>query len=927
MKIAPSKMLGFVPLRAILIVPFILQIFAAVGLVGYLSYRNGQKAVSELATQLQEEIGEKLSLQIYTYLSPGQTIAKSFVNSFETGLIESLDNDDYESMGKFLWHQFQNYDLSYLTIVFTNGESIGMGYYLDNGQTLSVDDTFYNSDGRLLTHTYRVGDRGKRIFPPAETALDFDLREEYDNYNWQDFSSKQRQLLWTPIDSWLGSEAIEPETQSNVNEQLSISALLSFHDHRDGKFVGVISVDFALTQISEFLTELQLSPSARTAIVERNGLLVGSSADSNPFKLGDDTKPQRLNITESQDPLIRATAGYLQEQFSDLTQIESQQILTFNHEGERQFLRVFPYQYEGGIDWLIVSVVPESDFMAEINRNARITLVLCGITLIVATAIGILSARWVTQPILKLNQSAREIAQGHWDKTVSLDRRDELGELALAFNKMSGQLKDAFTNLEEKVQERTAELEVAKEKAEVANEAKSTFLANMSHELRSPLNAILGFAQIMTRSQSLPRDHQENVGIITRSGEHLLTLINNVLDLSKIEAGKTTLNEKNFDLYRLLDDLHDMFQLKAEGKNLQLLLERDENVPRYIGTDEVKLRQVLINLLNNAIKFTEDGGITLQVSPSDAVENTPERIIHFTVEDTGAGIAQEELEHLFEAFSQTQSGKQVQEGTGLGLTISRQFVRLMGGDMQVRSQVGRGTTFSFEIRAKAVESEAVESQKPKRRAIALAPDQPRYRILIVDDKILNRQLLIKLLNPLGFELKEASNGQQAIEVFDRWQPHVIWMDMRMPVMDGYEATQKIKASTKGQATAIIALTASVLEEEKAVTLSAGCDSFMRKPFREEDILEAMHEHIGVRYIYEASKASEPKREQEILTPEAMTTLPEDWQGELKEAIINSDRQAMKGILEKIAQKQEELAEVLEQCLYNFEYEKVLNLLS
>ena len=316
----------------------------------------------------------------------------------------------------------------------------------------------------------------------------------------------------------------------------------------------------------------------------------------------------------------------------------------------------------------------------------------------------------------------------------------------------------------------------------------------------------------------------------------MLTLINNVLDLSKIEAGRITLNETNFDLHRLLEDIHDMFQLKAADKNLQLLLEIAPNLARYICTDEVKLRQVLINLINNALKFTEKGGICIRS------QNLKLSKIVFEVEDTGPGISTEDINKLFEAFTQTESGKQSQEGTGLGLSISRKFVQLMGGDMEVCSQLGEGTVFRFEIKVKEVEATEVASQQVKRRIIALEPGQPCYRILIVDDKPVNRQLLVQLLSPLGFELQEASNGKEAVEIWQQWQPHLIWMDMRMPVMDGFAATRRIKATAVGQATAIIALTASVLEEERAVVLSAGCDDFLRKPFRDEQIFTALEQH-------------------------------------------------------------------------------------
>lgn len=400
-------------------------------------------------------------------------------------------------------------------------------------------------------------------------------------------------------------------------------------------------------------------------------------------------------------------------------------------------------------------------------------------------------------------------------------------------------------------QRQSIELRSAKEAADAANSAKTEFLANTSHELRTPLNAILGFTQLINQDTTLASEHRQHLAIISQSGEHLLTLINDILEMSKIETGKTTLNETNFNLHHLLEALEDMMQLKARSKGLRLSFECDMSVPQWVRTDASKLRQVLINLLGNAIKFTQKGSVTLRVRTQSRIDASAVSL-HFEIQDTGYGIAPDELDRLFQPFSQTTSGIRSCEGTGLGLPITQKSVQLMGGDIHVSSQLGQGSVFAFKIVVSRVRATPATSSQPDFcKVTQLAPNQPRYRILVVDDAPTNRLILMRLLGSLGFEMREAENGQDAIAIWQNWQPHLIWMDIRMPIMDGYEATHYIKALPQGHVTTVIALTASAFEEQRQQILSAGCDDFVRKPFRVAEVLEKLAKHLGVRYLYSA----------------------------------------------------------------------------
>jgi PAS domain S-box-containing protein len=1072
-----GKVYANMPLSYVLIVPFILQICGAVGLVGYLSYQNGQKAVKELAAQLENEICDRIEQHLNNYLTTPKQINQINLDAIELNL---LNLADFKTTGKYFWRQMQVFNVGYNNFANPKGEFIGIER-LDNGKLLINEVSEKNGIGKL--YVYTTDNQGNRRH--LQEVKTYNPRAEA----WYADAIKVGKPVWSEIYQW-----------EDKPEILSISSSYPVYN-KNRQLVGVIGVDLLLSQIGKFLAKLNIKQSGKTFILERSGLIVASSTES-PYTIING-QPKRLSALDSQDSLIRLTTQYLIKHFRSLGSVVGKKQLSFTADGIHYFVQVKSWKDDLGLDWLIVAVIPESEFMEQINANTRTTIILCIIAFLVATEIGILTARWVIKPILQLNTSAKKIAKGEWEQTPEINRSDELGELAKSFGIMAKQLEASFSVLEGKntqmqvlnqalsesksrltqfleampvgvfivdaqgkpyytnqigqeilgqgtmpevsaeqlsevyqayladtdelyhsdrlpilralqgettrvdnieirrcdkiipievlgkpiydesgnlafaivtffeigqrkqaekllaeynlileaqVKKRTDEFQQVIEQLQItqeeliesqkiaaheqqvavreaarsaaANLAKSEFLANMSHELRTPLNAILGFTQVMSRDYSLSSEHQKNLTIINRAGEHLLNLINDILEMSKIEAGRIRLNLSSFDLINLLNNLEEMLHQHAASRNLEFRFEYEEDLPQYVETDEKKLYQVLLNLLGNAIKFTDIGRVTLRVKCEQGemreMGEMEEKILSFLphpphpphlcfeIQDTGCGIAPEEIDLLFEAFEQTEIGRKSQQGTGLGLAISRKYVQLMGGDITVNTTPGIGSTFAFNIQIALACPREMPTTQSKYQILDLAATQKPYRILVVDDSKESRLLLVKILTSMGFQVREAINGMEAVANWASWQPHLIFMDMRMPVMDGYEATRIIKSqelrygeelllseaslhsptllatnlnTSQSCATAnlysgdpnllkilaspgdflgktedyshkrtiIIAVTASAFEEERQKTLSVGCDDFIRKPFTQEVLLEKLSEHLGLKY--------------------------------------------------------------------------------
>lgn len=808
-----------ISLRLVLVVPFVVQIIVAVGLVGYLSYRNGQKAVAELATQLASEVGRRVDEQLTTYLNQPQLVNQINLDAIRLG---NLNWNDPEALQKHLWQQLQRFkDLTLISFVSAENEMFMVSRFEDR---LRADLVLRSRPNTV--QTFALDERGE-LGPLIDITPDFDPQNTPPGYR---NAVQARQNVWNPIFPMTGLP------------YLAISASAPAIAP-DGRVQGVVFADLTLEFVDRYLRQLEVGQSGQVFIIERSGELVASSSLDETFTHDTDGVMRRLQAAESPDPILRYTVQAIQNQFGSFDALETTQQMTLQLDGERYFLQLIPFRDRYGLDWLIGVLVREADFMADIQASNRRTILLCVAALAIATTLGFFTSRWIAQPLRQLAESATAVSRGKLDQQVAGGAIVELNALAKAFNRMAAQLKASFANLEQKVQERTIELAEAKKMADAANQAKSEFLANMSHELRTPLNGILGYAQILKRASDL-NQHRRGVAVIQQSGEHLLTLINDILDLSKIEARKMELMPKDFYFPSFLSGLVEIIRIKTEQKGITLKVQTDADLPEGICADEKRLRQVLLNLLGNAAKFTDTGSITFSVTRVPSSET----LIRFSIQDTGIGMKAEQLNKIFLPFEQVGSSSQRAEGTGLGLAISRKIVEMMGSTIQVISNLGEGSTFWFEVELQPSQEWASNVTLVARGKI-VGYEGEQLRLLLVDDKEVNRQVLVAVLEPLGFAIQEASNGQEALEQVEAFQPHLVITDLVMPVMDGFDFVRQIRQAERSDLL-VIASSASVSEADRNESIAVGCNDFLPKPVDFENLLSYLQKYLHLTWIYE-----------------------------------------------------------------------------
>ncbi|MGD1943886.1 MAG: response regulator [Leptolyngbyaceae cyanobacterium] len=937
------------PLRMVLVVSFVLQITAAVGLTTALSWRNGQKAIDELAVQLSEKSIGSIRGHLQTYLLQPNLMQR---NSRSNLFYGDVPLGDHPLIARHFWHQIRASDgVSSIYLGYPDGSFLGI-QERNNGQTVLWEVTAETAPKRI---TYRLSDTGERREAIGSQIYDPRVRP------WYQAVVENRHASWSPI----------YEFASRDYPALGITLAAPVYGEH-GKLQAVLALDLTLEQISGYLRTLNLSANGQAFIIERTGAIVGTSSAEPPFITLDDGEQTRLQAIASKEPIIQETAQHLFQRFGSLEQVNSAEQFTFDLNGEAQLVHLVPFRDGRGLDWLIVTTIPESDFKGQIAENTRNTLILCLISLIVASLIAGVTARWVAQPIHRLSAAAQKLAVGTWDYPLPDGRFAELSELSHAFESMAKQLQQSFTQLEEH-----------NEELQRIDRLKDEFLAKTSHELRTPLNGIIGLAESLIDGASGPQTWQTkgNLAMIVASGRRLAALVDDILDFSQLQQDHVEILPRPVGAREAADIVLTLTRPLAKHKDVQLVNAVSPQLPPVLA-DENRLQQILHNLVGNAVKFTDHGmvGISAQIiQQSDvcpflqqsqlptsccrpaiplvaapavngavtngvaiapavfqrgsAIDESPpsESASHYlaiTVSDTGIGIPEEKLEQIFEPFEQADgSTARIYGGMGIGLAVSRKLVELQGGTLQVLSTIGVGSQFTFTLPialpvvlptgdhaassgsldasmppapldwhwpVQTVLPQTVDSREPldadqPEDADVIALARRQHQILVVDDEPINRQVIMNHLAVKNYQVVEAADGLEALALLDAgMQPDVILLDVMMPRMTGFEVCRKLRERHPAYKLPIVMLTAKNQVGDLVEGLAAGANDYLTKPISKSELLARLKTHLYLSKINQAYGRFVPRQFLHFLNRESIVDVDLGDQAQQHMSVLFAD---------------------------------------